>query len=405
MSIQFLPHEILFRIFEFTISVSKEGEFAYGANVASWDSNGEAIAYRLVCKAWSEPAFRVAFRSVALFHKTAAQQLLGLLAAQPSRSIVYLAIGASEWDDQDLSLEENSDRLLIEAIEFTRVIAAVSSSLTHLHLHPLHVKARDFLLPAIRTCRNLNTLVISPRFQSWDGSSWGHNAFSRTDVVEFSLPPLLERLELDFASTWSAPFPIISSQAQPNSIKTIWLNCDSEEHALWQVLTSSESLEFCQLYFERLLEREGTVQALLNSTSTMKRLHFTSNPTIEDLTHFDSTAVPIFDLLLPRYLQLETLIVTATELSCRLFRLLPRSLRYLEITSLNDQARFFMDLQLLRDLEDTSLEITLEELVVKDTAQVYDQNLIQEFYERCTARGIIFTFQPDSPAGSSMSDS
>jgi len=147
---------------------------------------------------------------------------------------------------------------LIEAIEFTRVIAAVSSSLTHLHLHPLHVKARDFLLPAIRTCRNLNTLVISPRFQSWDGSSWGHNAFSRTDVVEFSLPPLLERLELDFASTWSAPFPIISSQAQPNSIKTIWLNCDSEEHALWQVLTSSESLEFCQLYFERLLRGKGT---------------------------------------------------------------------------------------------------------------------------------------------------
>jgi len=151
----------------------------------------------------------------------------------------------------------------------------------------------------------LKTLVISPRFQSWDGSSWGVNAFARTDVVEFSLAPLLERLELDFASTWSAPFPIISSQAQPNSIKTIWLNCDTEEHALWQVLTSSESLEFCQLYFERLLEREGyvhvfssfpnpyplplcpclrltlnescrTVQALLNSTSTMKRLYFTS---------------------------------------------------------------------------------------------------------------------------------
>lgn len=129
------------------------------------------------------------------------------------------------------------------------------------------------------------------------------------------------------------------------------------------------------------------------------------SPTIEDLAHFDSTAVPIFDLLLPRYLQLETLIVTATELSCRLFRLLPRSLRYLEITSLNDQARFFMDLQLLRDLEDMSLEVTLEELVVRDSAQVYSPDLIQEFYERCTARGIIFTFYPDSPDGSSTSDS
>ncbi|GAA5825097.1 hypothetical protein JCM5353_006505 [Sporobolomyces roseus] len=386
MSIQSFPHEILFKIFEFTISVSKEGRFTYGANVASWDSNGEALAYRLVCKAWSEPAFRVAARSVALFHKTTAQQFLAVLEAESTRSTaIYLALGASEWDDKDLSQQENSDRLLPEAIELIRVIVAVSSSLTHLHLHPLHVKARDYLLPAIRTCRKLETLVISPRFQSWDCSSWGVNAFAKTDVVEFSLPPLLERLELDFASTWSAPFPIISSQAQPNSIKTIWLNCDSEEHALWQVLTSSESLAFCQLYFERLLEREG--------------------PTIEDLAHFDSTAIPIFDILLPLYHQLETLIVTATELSCRLFRLLPRSLRYLEITSLNDQARFFMDLQLLRDLEDTSLEIHLEELVVKDTAQVYDQNLIQEFYERCTARGIIFTFQPDSPEGSSMSDS
>ncbi|GAA5823349.1 hypothetical protein JCM5353_008243 [Sporobolomyces roseus] len=385
MSIHFLPYEILFRILEFTITVSKEGEFAYGANVASWDLNGEALAYRLVCKAWSEPAFRVASRSVALFHKTTAQQYLSILEADSTRSTVYLALGASEWDDKDLSLEENSDRLLLEAIELIRVIVAVSTSLTHLHLHPLHVKARDYLLPAIRTCRNLRTLVISPRFQSWDGSTWGLNAFGRTDVVEFSLPPLLERLELDFASTWSAPFPIISSQAEPNSIKTIWLNCDCEEHALWQVLTSSESLEDCQLYFERLLEREG--------------------PTIEDLANFDSTAVPIFDLLLPRYLQLETLIVTATELSCRLFRLLPRSLRYLEITSLNDQARFFMDLQLLRDLEDHSLGITLEELVVRDSAQVYSPDLIQEFYERCTARGIIFTFYPDSPDGSSTSDS
>ena len=63
-----------------------------------------------------------------------------------------------------------------------------------------------------------------------------------------------------------------------------------------------------------------------------------------------------------------------------------------------------MDLQLLRDLEDPNLEITLEELVVRDSAQVYDPNLIQEFYERCTARGIIFSFYPDSPGASSMSD-
>lgn len=64
MSIQSFPHEILFKIFEFTISVSKEGRFAYGANVASWDSNGEALAYRLVCKAWSEPG---TFVSLTLF--------------------------------------------------------------------------------------------------------------------------------------------------------------------------------------------------------------------------------------------------------------------------------------------------------------------------------------------------
>lgn len=157
-------------------------------------------------------------------------------------------------------------------------------------------------IPAIRACQQLKTLVISPRFSAdWNGSTWGENLFARTDVVEFSLPPQLERLELDFASTWSAPFPVISSQAQSNMIKSIWLNCDCEEHALWQVLTSSQALELCQLYFERLLEINGyvlalsscltniiwtrnlrwsmlcrTVQALLNSTSTMKRLHSTS---------------------------------------------------------------------------------------------------------------------------------
>lgn len=89
--------------------------------------------------------------------------------------------------------------------------------------------------------------------------------------------------------------------------------------------------------------------------------------------------------------------MTATELSCHLFRLLPRSLRSLEVTSLNDRARFFMDLQLLDDLEDPNLEVTLEELTVRDQAQVYDPDLIQQFYERCVARGIVFTFQPDSP--------
>ncbi|GAA5887038.1 hypothetical protein JCM16303_007113 [Sporobolomyces ruberrimus] len=408
-TIHSLPPEILFYIVRLCITVNFN-HFAYGANVASWDSNESIWKMQLVCKAWREPALRASLHSVSIFDLKSARSFLRTLAIDPIRSVCvkYLALGADD-SIQGSSHEADSVRIFKESIEMTQVVLAASPALVHLHVHPLHFAARNHLLAAIRSSRHLQTLVISPRFRSWQGEVSREPSSPasprippklRITVVptSSSCPSLRSsNVELDFASTWSAPVPAIVPEAQPNSIKILWLNCDCEESALWQVLMKSESLEVLQLYFERLLPKEGTVLALMHSTDTMKRLHYTCNPTEEDLVNFDPTETPILDLVLPRYRRLESLSVTATELSCHLFRLLPRSLKTLEITSLNDRAKFFLDLQLLNDLEDDSLEITLEELTVRDEAQIYDPDTIQQFYERCVKRGIVFTFQPDSP--------
>ncbi|GAA6009030.1 hypothetical protein JCM11491_005717 [Sporobolomyces phaffii] len=376
VTIHALPPEVVFYICRLAITFNLE-HWPFGASIATWDSNESIAHLQLVCRAWRDPALRATLHSVSLFDLASTRSLLDTLAINPVRAtfVKYLAIGVDDGA-QDADPDEISAKLLHESLEMVSTICA-TSALVHLHIHPLHFGARESLLPAVRQSRALQTLVISPRFRSWAGETWGVDAYSRTDVVELALPPFLRRLELDFASSWSAPIPVLHPQARPNLINTLWLNCDSEENALWQVLSQSESLEILQLYFERLLPKEG--------------------PTEEDLAEYDATETPIFDLLLPRYRRLESLSVTATELSCHLFRLLPRSLRSLEVTSLNDRARFFMDLQLLDDLEDPNLEVTLEELTVRDQAQVYDPDLIQQFYERCVARGIVFTFQPDSP--------
>ncbi|GAA5886552.1 hypothetical protein JCM16303_006606 [Sporobolomyces ruberrimus] len=411
-TIESLPYELILVICRLSITPNIE-HWPYGANVASWDSNESIVHLQLVCRAWRDPAdnlfapfvaseaLRACLESVSLFNLQSAQSLLRTLREDPLRAshVRFLAIGVNEETSHE-SEKESSRRILEESLRMIDIINLVSSSLAHLHLHPLHFSARASLLPAIRKCRGLRSFVISPRFLSWNGGTWGVDAFSKSDVVEFSLPPLLERLELDFASTWSAPVPTLKPEATPNAITALWLNCDCEETALWQVLTQSESLESLQLYFERLLPVTETVAALMTSTGTMKRLHFISNPTEEDLAHFDSHATPIFDLLLPRYRKLEHLSVTATELSYRLFRILPPSLLKLEITSLNDAAQYFLDLQLLNDLEDHSLEISLKELVVRDQAQGYDPVLLKKFEERCRKRGVEFVFYPDTPLSS-----
>lgn len=89
-----------------------------------------------------------------------------------------------------------------------------------------------------------------------------------------------------------------------------------------------------------------------------------------------------------------------------MFRLLPRSLVHLEVTSLNDApGRRFLDddgddATLVRDLDDDQVEITLRELVLHDEATAYDAALVARVRDKCRARGVTFTFCPDSPAPS-----
>lgn len=53
-TIHSLPPEILFYIVRLCITVNFK-HIAYGANVASWDSNESIWKMQLVCKAWREP--------------------------------------------------------------------------------------------------------------------------------------------------------------------------------------------------------------------------------------------------------------------------------------------------------------------------------------------------------------
>ncbi|GAA6029508.1 hypothetical protein JCM8097_003713 [Rhodosporidiobolus ruineniae] len=403
-----LPYHALTAIFSYAVDVPREIK-PHGGRLMDWDSNESIASLALVCKGWAEAASTVLYRSVALLQPGSGKRFLNTLHASPSLAgkVRYLVLSLGEETASANEMLLSPEEYLASSLDLVAIIQRCSATLTHLQLHPIHAGAREPLFAALHSMSELSTLVCSPRFCDPDGDmideehegGWGANLYSRTDLRELALPDRLRTLELDFASSWDATVLPLQSTVPTKRLKQLRLRCDTNVDVLWAVLAQCSELEVCELYFESMLPRDETTAALRPSAVTLKHLEFFSNPTLDDLAHFDSFALPIFDRLLPYYSQLEHLAVSATEVSTNVFRLLPPTLTSLEIQAFNHVSTFLYTDQLVEDLREPMYAQGLSSLRVNDAAEAWEGPDIQSLREACEARGIDFIFRPDSDPG------
>ncbi|GAA6036990.1 hypothetical protein JCM8097_005494 [Rhodosporidiobolus ruineniae] len=392
-----LPDHVLVDIFSYAVAVPKEVK-PHGGYLSKWDSNESVKGLATVCKASA-----VLYRSIALLQPESGKRFLDTLHASPSLAgkVRYLVLSLGEEIASTTGdTPPSAQQYLASSLDLVAILQRCSATLTHLQLHPLHAGAREPLFAALHSMSELSTLVCSPRFYDPDGDmvddehegGWGANLYSRTDLRELALPDRLRTLELDFASSWDATVLPLQSTVPTKRLKQLRLRCDTNVDVLWAVLAQCSELEVCELYFESMLPRDETTAALRPSVVTLKHL----DPTLDDLAHFDSFALPIFDRLLPYYTQLEHLAVSATEVSTNVFRLLPPTLTSLEIQAFNHVSTFLYTDQLVDDLREPMYAQGLRRLRVNDAAEAWEAPDIQSLREACEARGIDFIFRPDS---------
>lgn len=377
-----LPPLVLDEIFELAIR-DNEAEGDHGGAVLRWNSNELAFGLLRVCKSWLDTAIEVLYRSIVVLDDESARLFLDAVAAKSelATKVRYLVIGLSGE-----MMEELKERRSSENIVF---VLDVCAQLRHLQIRPLHDSVRKILLAAVVT-KPLLTLICAPRIASPSAREW-----FRSDDVALALPSLT-RLELDF---WGAAILDLPAPSIPScpSLRHIQLHFSYPSNLVFAIIEGSPNLVTADLYFERLAPQDRSARAFESSVGTLKHLRFISNPTSDELDNFDESTKAFLDHLFPKFQALETLSVSATDISIALFRSVPPTLRHLTIQSYNHRAIFSKDRadELLETLRDGNLDIRLETFKLYDLAEAWEE-LIPELREAFVARGIEFSFEADT---------
>ncbi|GAA5900799.1 hypothetical protein JCM6882_007667 [Rhodosporidiobolus microsporus] len=403
-----LPDDVLEAIFLYSIDIPL-GLWPHGGYLASWQSNETMQGLALVCKGWNGAATSVLYRSVSLENRPATELFRRTLAEHPQLAdkVNFLTLRLSH---ETLSATHDVQRL-DDAFALLEALRRCAKTVTHLHIYPLPDLTRLPLFEAMRTLEKLEVLVCSSRFLTTlsspgggrvapalpiDGETTGLH-LSRPDLPRLILPPTLHTLELDFQSSWSAEAFPFHDGVTADGLRKIRLSCDADEETLWELLEQCTMLEVCELYFERLVSVDKSAVALRASAGTMKQLVFLCK---QDLELFNPAIQPLFDRLVSVYPRLETVSISATELSPSVIRLLPPSLAALEIQAFNHVSTFVFTPQLVTDLKDVRFAIGLKSLRVHDAAEAWAEEDIESLRGACRARGIEFHFDVDSSIGS-----
>lgn len=378
-----LPPLVLDEIFELAIhDDGEEGE--HGGSLLRWNSNELAFGLLLVCKGWLETGMEVLYRSVAILDAESARSFLNAIAAKPELAsrVVYLVIGLS-----GSMMEEVEERRSSE-----NVVAALDACthLRHLQIRPLHDSVRLALLAALVT-KPLLTLVCAPRLATPSAREW-----FQSDDIALALSSLT-RLELDFWGTANLTHPYPAIPHCP-SLQHVRLHFSYPSDLVFAIVEGCTNLVTADLYFERLAPQDRAAQAFRASVATLKHLRFVSNPTSDELDAFDESTKPFLDALFPQFGALETLTVSATDVSIALFRSLPPTLHSLLIQSYNHRATFAVEYldELLETLRDGKLDIKLRRFSLYDLAVAWGEGPISLLREACEARQVAFSFQPDA---------
>ncbi|ORY75698.1 hypothetical protein BCR35DRAFT_306222, partial [Leucosporidium creatinivorum] len=375
------------------LALEDRGEYLQSGRLVGWDSNEELRSMALVCRGWEEAAVAVLHHSVALSGRKAARRFLAMLERRPERAklVRWIAIGLGEDDEAGAG---GRDAILSrrEASQALVAVLCALPSVEHLLLRPLDPAARPNLLAFFAgRRRHLKSLVLTARNIS-DTAGW-QGVLQRSDA-ELVLDGL-ERLDVD---VWRSADPQLNPSPPPLplpprlSLTHLCLDADYSPKLTYDLICPT--LTHLHLYFEHLRPAQEAALAL-SKAPALQHLHYICNPAVEVLERdYNSRATPVLDLLLPSLPHLETLFVSATDISPAFLRLLPPKLRHVTIQTCSsfESARASSMLEILRD---SSVDTRrLRRLTFRDGAERWKRRAV-EMEEVCVRRGICFELLSD----------
>jgi hypothetical protein len=304
----------------------------------------------------------------------------------------WFAVGVGEDDEGDVGSGDTT----LGRQEASRFIIAALIALPraeHVLIRPLHPAARPNLLAffgARRRC--LKSLVIIAR-DTPDGAGW--QGFLNAGDAEVVLDGL-ERLNVDVwpsANRQVDPFPRRLLLPPRLSLTHLCLDVNYSAELTYNLLCPT--LTHLQLYFEHL--RPSQEAALpLSKAPLLRHLHYSCNPPLLETLErdYDKQAARVLDVVLPSLLHLETLVVSATDISSDFLRLLPPRLHHVTTHTYNyfkaDPLSAMLDI-----LCDSSTETrSLQRLTFCDGAEQWKRRA-RAMEKVCASRGIRFKIVRD----------
>ena len=331
-----------------------------------------------VSTAWADAASFVMYRSVALYGGATATLFVRTLQRCPHRAyLVRTLLIALELDDDAAAGQPATDE---EGLQLVNALAACPNVID-LSIRPLPPSVRIPLLAALAS-KQLESLVCAPRLNTPQSA-----LFRAADLVSLASPGL-QHLELDI---WT--FPLESREAallsfpSPLDLTHVKLACSGAEPLVLPLLAATNRLEEADVYLEYMCEDPAALaSALMPSAATLRHLTFLANPPLETFPGRQPPFPPAVNRILPSFEQLEFLSISATEVSVEALRLLPSTLKHLEIESITNFPYFDFSDTLLHIISTT--HFTLQTLVVQD--QSWSSEEAGEVRTACAARGISF---------------
>ncbi|BGP06831.1 hypothetical protein JCM10049v2_002657 [Rhodotorula toruloides] len=402
-----LPFELVHAIVR--LASTPDTKPQHGGTVRSWHSYEAAAPFALVCKSWRQPAQAVLYSSVALVGARRARRFADALAssetaAQLARTTTaYLVLGL----DRDVEHSHDASRGQLEISELLTEAVQACPAAVHLHIRPLHQDVRARLLPAVvDPKRALVTCILSPRIMAavhWSGELWRLEDAAR-------LAPTLQNLEQTaLMAPLTPPDEGNISPPPPTfgalSLRRVKVHYGYPATVLVAAFSQSPDIELLDLYFESAKPVDKMREAFAASAKSLRHVRYICNPASPDSDNDtdsinsaseDGERAPLFDLVLPSLTRLETLRVSATEISHAALLHLPLTLRRLTIKSYNVGSRFTRPgLVEFLQRDDLAFPDSFTDLVVVDTPEQWHSAAVAEITDECAKRGVRFVFRND----------
>lgn len=385
---QHLPVEVLARIFLHTLFDDDQDGWENGNELVGWDSTSGAASLAVVCKAWKSPAEALLYSSVDIRGSRAAVGFLTTTRRRPellaALSSLVVGLGALEEVADGSMGQVPSSFTIMEVLERCSTV----DQLDMLQIRPLHVAVGPRLAAYLARTRP-RALVMSDRVVR-SPPPWCHGLFDSVCWAE--VLQRMERYDLDWhmdVRPLPLPFALPPLRLRHCSLR---VQADHEVFYHFYSALTGAHMRILRVYAEQKFPPKTLASSLAHLTQ-LRHLRYLCNPPLQHSPPRDAALhPPLIDLLLPHLRRLETLDVSATEMTTRIFSDLPHTLKSVKINVFTPNG-FDYTSSMASDIRDAPH--SLEELIIVDSRARWATKDVEELGRACEERGVRFLFVND----------